>query len=143
LSTLDINFFKKQSKVYLLISATVLAFSLVYQIFTHGIYSTYMNVSFIIPLIFGALISILVYNKKYMPSRISVNLYNASLATFTTFCLIKGVFEIAGTMNSLVNIYLVIGGTLLIASLVTISLNNKYRWCSRFWTTPEILDKKV
>lgn len=119
LFTLDIKYFKKQSIVYLFISIFCILFCLIYEMFSHNVYSSYMRKAFLIPLIFGFCLSIIIYifKLKRFTNRISINLYNASLATFTLYCFIRGVLEIYGTTNSLINLYLVIGTILIILSI--------------------------
>lgn len=121
LSTLAINYSKKQTICYILISLFCLTFGLIYEHFSHDVYSSFMMNAFLIPLIFGGVVSFLIYKGKLHTkiNRISINLYNSSLATFTIYCIIRGVLEIYGTTNALINIYLYIGITLLICSVIS------------------------
>jgi hypothetical protein len=118
---LDTNFLKKQSKIYFVVSIIVLVFSLIYEAFSHEVYSFFMLGAFLIPLIFGFALSklIVLLKLKHMPSRFSVNFYNASIATFTVYSIIKGVLDIYGTTNKLINVYLVVGIICLIISFFT------------------------
>lgn len=119
--TLDINFFKKQSIIYFIISILTFIISIIYELFSHNIISAYMMCSCLIPLIFGALISLLIYKKvlKKIPNRISVNFYNASIATITVFLFVSGILEIAGRANKLISIYIIITILLLLISFLT------------------------
>lgn len=125
---LDINYFKKQSINYIIVSVLCLAFGLIYEIFSHGVYSLYMICAFLIPLIFGFGVSICIYKLKLnrVVDRISINLYNASIATFTTYSIVNGVLEIYGTTNVLVNVYTLIGTILGLLSIVGI-IGSAYR----------------
>jgi hypothetical protein len=83
--------------------------------------------AFLIPLIFGFALSklIVLLKLKHMPSRFSVNLYNASIATFTVYSIIKGVLDIYGTTNKLINAYLVVGMICLIISFFYENIENE------------------
>jgi branched-subunit amino acid transport protein len=81
--------------------------------------------AFLVPLIFGGIISKLIYMQKikYIPNRISNNLYNAGIATFTVYCILRGILEIYGTTNKLINLYIVAGIFCLIASWLSKNIN--------------------
>lgn len=97
---------KKQSKIYLFISIFCIVFAFIYEHFSHGIYSNYMIYAFLIPLIFGFVPSIILTITKKNINRLSMNVYNASVANITLYMLFSGVLEIYGTTNQLINIYL-------------------------------------
>lgn len=110
LSILDTNFLKKQRINYIIISLFTLSFSLIYEAFSHEVYSFYMIFAFTIPLILGACVtSILIIIKKNGVKRLLINIYNAGIATLTFGSLFKGVLEIYGTTNSKVYVYDIIG----------------------------------
>ena len=111
MSTLDTD---KNKIIYLCISILVLVFSIIYEYFSHGVYSTYMIGAFLIPFLFGVLGSSLFKNI----SNISMNLYHSWIATFTIFCIAKGFLEIYGTTNSLINVYLILSGVLFISFII-------------------------
>lgn len=118
MSILDINFFKKQSIVYFFASVFCMLFGLIYEIFSHNVYSNYMIFAFLIPLILGSGISLIIIKNNIRINRISMNLYNASVATFTIYSIFNGVLEIYGTTNNLINIYLYVGLLLIIFSFI-------------------------
>ena len=130
LSTLDIKFFKHLSLIYLIISFICALFSFCYELFSHHVYSNFMIFTFTIPLVFGSLISFLIYqiNPSKIPDKLTIDLYNTSIATFTTYSLIKGVLEIYGTTNFLTNIYLIAGSILLTLSLTSYILTPKINY---------------
>ena len=97
---------KKQSKLYLFISIFCIVFAFIYEHFSHGIYSNYMIYAFLIPLIFGFVPSIILTITKKNINRLSMNVYNASVANITLYMLFSGVLEIYGTTNQLINVYL-------------------------------------
>lgn len=125
--TLDINYFKKQSITYFIASFSCLLFGLIYEYFSHNVYSNYMLFSWLIPFVFGTIVSILIYTlkAKKLPKSSSNNLYNASIATFTFGCIIKGVLDIYGTTNWKIIFYLIAGISLLIASVITYIISLK------------------
>lgn len=108
--TLDINYFKKQTIVYFLISIFLMVFGLIYEQFSHDVYSNYMIYAFAIPQVIGMLPSMLFSFSivKKLPNRTSVNLHNAAIATITVYSIIRGILEIYGTTNSLINWYIYI-----------------------------------
>lgn len=122
MSTLDINNFKKVSFKYLIFSIFCGIFAFIYEMFSHGVYSNNMIFAFLIPLVMGTIMFYLIYItnwNKYI-DYIGYNLYNASIATFTIGSIIKGVLEIYGTTNSLINMYFIIGFVLLVISILFI-----------------------
>lgn len=112
LSTLDI---RKVRKNYLIYSLFLLIFSLIYESFSHGVYSNYMIFSFLIPFIYGYCGSFLI--TKYA-SKIGNTLYNLGVVTLSVGCVIKGILEIYGTTNRLLYVYIVIGLMLVILGIV-------------------------
>lgn len=125
LSILDNKYLKKQRKIYLIISIICLIFSLIYEHFSHEVYSFYMISAFLIPLILGSVVSTLLSMKNIRVSRISNNLYNASVATFTIYFVMRGFLEIYGTTNSIINIYPIVGIILLFVSIILKVINRQ------------------
>ena len=117
---LDIKKSKKEMIKYLFISIFFLIFSIVYESFSHDVYSNYMMYAFVIPLILGTLIYGIIYifelNKSF--NEFGMKLYNSSIITFTLGSIMKGVLEIYGTTNKLTIIYLIIGIITLIISII-------------------------
>ena len=114
--TLSISDIKKQGKVYLIASTACVIFAIIYEAFSHGVYSNYMIFAFLIPLVCGATISYILYfiNRKdisLLPSKFGNNLYNAAVATLTFGSIFNGVLEIYGTTNAKVYVYLVARNT--------------------------------
>ena len=109
MSTLDIK--KEQARFYIYTLSCII-FSFIYEIFSHGVLSFYMILSFIFPLI--GLIDILILKKINIKSH---NLFKSSLLTFTLYFILKGILEIYGTTNKLISFYLIFGFSLLIISI--------------------------
>ena len=105
MSILDI---KKENIVLILMTVITLVFSIIYELFSFGVYSFYMMFAFIIPLIsIGINLLLIKYNIGI--GKVSYNLFLASILTFTTMFLIKGILDIYGTSNILVIVYLIVG----------------------------------
>ena len=117
LSILDI---RRRVKTYLFMTIFVMLFGIIYEMFSHGVYSNYMIFAFLIPLIFGVLIFKLIEIFKVKISLISVSFYNLAIISLTIGCIIKGFLDIYGTTNDLIYIYLISSGILLSISLITI-----------------------
>ena len=115
---------KKQSKMYLIFSLFCLVFGLIYEYFSHNVYSNYMMYAFLIPLYFGSFISYVIYKFNLKTNYISNSLYNASIITFTVGSIIKGVLDIYGTTNQLIIFYLIGGVILIIGSLASYIVKN-------------------
>lgn len=109
LSTLDIK--KEQTRFYIYTLSCII-FSFIYEIFSHGVLSYFMILSFIFPLI--GLIEIIILKKINIKSH---SLFKSSLLTFTLYFILKGILEIYGTTNKLITIYLILGFSLLIISM--------------------------
>ena len=124
---LDTKFFKKQAKIYLLFSAFCCLFGIIYEIFSHNVYSYYMLLSFLIPLILGFLPSYIFYTLKFknVANKHSITLYNCSILTFTLASIIKGILDIYGTTNKLIYVYLIAGLILIISSFFLILISKK------------------
>ena len=111
LYTLDTD---KNRIIYLSISIFVLLFSIIYEFFSHGVYSYFMIGAFLVPLIFGVIGGSFI--KKI--SIISINFYHSFIATLTMFCITKGFLDIYGTTNPLIYVYLVVSVLLFILTIV-------------------------
>lgn len=116
LSILDI---KEQGIKYIIATLFCILFAMIYEFFSHNVYSNFMIFAFVIPLLFGVIVSFAIYftKTKNLPSNIEFSLYNASIATFTIGSIIQGVLEIYGTTNGKVYLYLIVGIILLVASI--------------------------
>ena len=120
LCILDTNYFKKQFITYFIVTILCILFGYIYEVFSHEVYSNYMIYAFTVPLVLGQFPSTLFAFGliKRTPNRISLNLYNAGVATLTIYSLLKGILEIYGTTNSLIIWYLYIGIALMTVGLV-------------------------
>ena len=95
---------------YLEAAAACALVGLVYELFSHGVWSAYMAFGFTVPLILGALPNFLIWLAgAKAPKAAAEILYACGVATLTAGCLLKGVLVIYGTTNTLIRLYLLIG----------------------------------
>lgn len=106
---------------YLFSALPCLIFALVYERFSHGIFSAYMGFAFLIPLLGGALPACALARSRRirLPRRAETWLYAAGLAALTVGSLFQGALDIYGTTSRLVRGYWLAGAVLLFAALVS------------------------
>lgn len=146
-------------KGYVGISSFLLLFGIIYEQFSHEVYSWYMMGAFLIPLAGGAFPAFLfnrnglLLNKRhYVPEMQNCagmnhvandqtrrenkpghtssligekTVYRCGLATLTVGSIMKGILDIYGTTNRLINLYWIVGGILLVTGAVIIIWKNK------------------
>lgn len=128
MSILDINrSIIKSIVVYFCIAIFTLIFAKVYSIFSHGVYSKYMDLMFLYPLIGGAFIHVLLLlftiNINYMKYRIYFNIYNSGIALLTVGSLLHGILEIAGTSSEYIVYYSILGWIAVSVGIISFILN--------------------
>ncbi len=119
----------KQRKKYMLwhFNAAVFfaVFGMVYELFSHGVFSPYMAFAFTIPLVAGGILqSILLKTKVRIPD-LALRLWNYAIALLTVGSIWKGVLDIYGTTNRLIVYYPIFGGILLLLAVVQFILKKK------------------
>ena len=119
----------KQRKKYILwhfIAAVFFAvFGMIYELFSHGVFSPYMAFAFTIPLVAGGILqSILLKTKVRIPD-LALRLWNYAIALLTVGSIWKGVLDIYGTTNRLIVYYPIFGGILLLLAVVQFILKKK------------------
>ena len=108
--------------VYLAISLFCLVFGVVYEHFSHGVYSNAMVYAFVYPLCLGAFPFFTVCafgggrTERIVPSGASARLWAYGVATLTVGSILSGVLEIYGTDSDLLIVYPIAGATLLLAA---------------------------
>jgi len=103
LSILDI---KKIRKNYLIYGIVLVLFALIYESFSHGVYSNYMIFAFLIPLIYGFGGSFLLRDGA---SKFGNMFYNFGIITISVGSVFKGILDIYGTTNDLLYVYVIVG----------------------------------
>ena len=101
----------KTAFIYLLVALFCVFFGVVYELFSHQVYSFYMIYAFVFPLVGGTLPFFILSLKqiKIYPSILARNFYHSSIATFTMGSIVQGVLNIYGTTNVLSRYYWIIG----------------------------------
>ena len=102
-------------------------FAAVYEAFSHGVYSYFMLFAFAIPLVMGVLPYTLLLIKEKYPDRIFLNLWNSAIAALSMGSVFAGVLAIYGTTNSLIIVYPIAGGVLMLLSLISLLIGKKPR----------------
>lgn len=93
-------------------------FSVVYEHFSHGVYSNFMIWLFLFPLVLGALpFAAVKLLHLPTPAYFAENTYNSGVATLTVGSCLAGVFEIYGAPSAYVRWYWIVGGILVIVGL--------------------------
>lgn len=93
----------KGALCYSLIALFCLVVFIIYNLFSHGVYSPFMTWLFLWPLVLGVLPCLILHLMKRLPrpSRFAINAYNSGVAAITVSSLLRGIFEIAGTASPL------------------------------------------
>ncbi len=101
----------------LIVSLFFLAFGLIYEYHSFGVYSAYMYGAFMIPLIFGALVFTVLRlaGTGAYASGAAGDLYLSGVITLTVYSVMKGALLIYGTENPLISVYLFSGAALMAA----------------------------
>lgn len=115
---------KKELIWYLIFTMFILLFGYVYELFSHNVNSYYMEYAFLIPLLGFTIFGLLLFFKikTNSTSRVIISL---SIITFTLYSILKGVLEIYGTTNKLINIYIVLGVILLLIGVLLLIFKRK------------------
>ena len=119
LSTLDIKNIKKKKNIFLILSIVCLAIGIIYETFSHNVYSAFMLGAWAIPLIMGVILPMILLKLKLkMPTYLENELWNLSIATLTFGSFFNGFLEIYGTTNQKIFIYWLVGGTFFVISFL-------------------------
>ena len=124
MSTSDIEIHRRRALktafVYLLISIFCALFGGVYEFFANGVMSFRMVYAFAIPLVGGTLpfLCMGVFGMQPYPAAVLIGYHNCAVATFTLGTLLWGALDIYGTSNVLVQIYYMVGISLLIGEVI-------------------------
>ena len=102
-------------------------FGAVYEFFSHQVYSMFMLLAFLVPLLGGVLpLSLLIESdESRRPGVLCRCLYGSAVAVFTAGCLFQGILEIYGTTSYLSRFYWISGALLLLPALLIYALQLK------------------
>lgn len=117
----------KAVRVYFIITLFCVIFGIIYEHFSHGVYSVFMIFMFLIPLLGGILPFAVLALMKIVPypDRVSFNLWNSGVATLTVGSCVKGVLDIYGTTSDFVIFYPTVGFLFILAGIVTFACRLK------------------
>ena len=108
---------------YLWISLFCLIFSLIYEFFSHGVYSSFMVLLFLFPLLLGAVPFSLLARTGILPPDAVRRDYHAGIATLATGSCLTGVLAIYGTTSPYVSVYWIVGLFLLLSGMIRFLLS--------------------
>lgn len=118
----------KKHLLYNIIGSAFLAlFGAVYEIFSHGVYSYFMIYAFAIPLVMGVLPYAILLLKDKSPDNRFLKLWNTAIAVLSTGSVFAGVLAIYGTTNSLIIVYPIVGGILMLLSFASLFIKKRPR----------------
>ncbi|MGN0480861.1 MAG: hypothetical protein ACI4EV_04760 [Lachnospiraceae bacterium] len=107
----------KAAAGYGIVSALVAAFGAVYEHFSFGVYSNSMIYAFSVTFFACIMCLLLLRSKKEVRvCRLSLSLWNISLAVLTVGMIVKGILDIYGIEHELVIFYPIAGVLLIIIS---------------------------
>ena len=91
----------------------------VYEFFSHQVYSPFMYLLFMIPLVLGVVPNLVakMTGKTFLESEDAQAAYKMGVLTFIFGSFLKGVFDIYGTSSVYPTLYLPVGAVLLVAAL--------------------------
>jgi hypothetical protein len=109
----------KKALTYSFASALTAVFGLIYELFSHGVYSYYMIYAFLFLLVGGTCVQLhLAFNSRRLPCRLASDLFESGIITLTVGSLFSSVLEIYGTTNALTAVYWAVGAALTAAGIL-------------------------
>lgn len=119
----------KCALLYLITSILCALFGGIYELFSHGVYSFFMIYAFAYPLVLGALPYLVLglVGKTISLYYLGHQIYSLGIATLTLGSIVKGVLDIYGTTNILTHFYWWIGGALVLAGVLVLSVKMRKR----------------
>ncbi|MGI6217582.1 MAG: hypothetical protein ACOYIK_08225 [Coriobacteriales bacterium] len=110
--------FNKLAKKYLFATLGCALFSIVYELFSHDVYSNWMIWMFAVPLFMGAIPSLLMDRSgKQSRSVSSQKAWGSAVLTLVLGFCISGVLEIYGTTSPYVIVYWIAAAAMIVISI--------------------------
>ena len=104
---------------YAIIALICLAIGIVYEVFSHGVWSVFMIGAFAIPLVLGVIPNLVIgFGNLKTPDMASETLYACGIATLTLGSMLKGALDIFGTTNTLLDYYWMVGGAFTLLGII-------------------------
>ena len=109
---------------YSILTIFFLVFSRIYESFSFGETALHMHYRFVVPLVGGVILALLL---KIIPNlgRISLNLWNSSVAVLTTGMLFRGIVNLSGRSTTLDQPYWYVGIAFALLAIVSLFLQKK------------------
>lgn len=105
--------------LYLAAAVFFLITGVVYEMFSHQVYSAYMVFAFMIPLLLGVLpMALALLFRKRIPGRSPMQLYAGGVMMLTMTSVIKGILDIYGTNNSKLIIMLLTAVLMIVVAVI-------------------------
>lgn len=119
MSTYKLNQNKAEILFYAVESLLTLVIGAVYELFSHQVYSPFMYLMFMIPLLLGVLpnLAARLLDKSFITSKDAKAAYKLGVLTLIFGSFLKGVLDIYGTSSVYPILYLPVAGLLLIVAL--------------------------
>lgn len=119
MSTYKLNQNKAELIFYVVESLLALVIGAVYELFSHQVYSPFMYLMFMIPLLLGVLpnLAARLLDKSFITSKDAKAAYKLGVLTLIFGSFLKGVLDIYGTSSVYPILYLPVAGLLLIVAL--------------------------
>ena len=92
-------------------------FGMIYEVFSHEVYSYWMIYAFLFPLTAGLVLILAALKCKLPPGRKFLNAFNSASATLALGSIAAGVVSIYGSTNVLVKVYPIAGALMLLTAL--------------------------
>jgi hypothetical protein len=126
LSTYKLNQNKAELIFYAVESIVVLIIGAVYELFSHQVYSPFMYLMFMIPLLLGVLpnLAARILDKSFITSKDARATYKLGILTLIFGSFLKGVLDIYGTSSVYPVLYIPAAIVLIIVAL---GLENYYK----------------
>ena len=117
----------QEKRMYITAAVGTALFAAVYEFFSHQVYSMFMLLAFLVPLLGGVLpLSLLAgTDEKKHPGILCRCLYGSAVAVLTVGCIFRGILEIYGTTSYLGIFYWIAGAMLLLPALVLYAVQLK------------------
>ena len=119
MSTYKANHHKQDILFYTVASISTLVIGTVYEYFSHQVYSPFMYLLFLIPLLLGLAPNLLAQklHKYFLRSENAKAAYKMGVLTLIFGSFLKGVFDVYGTHSVYPSFYLPVGLLLLLVAL--------------------------
>ncbi len=126
MSTSDNKKYQVQVVIHLSVAIFCALFGVIYEKFSHNIYSYYMIYAFAVPLVCGAFpYAILALRGTRVPNERAIRFWNSAIATFTVGSVFRGVLDLYGSTNKLSVVYPIAGAVLVVLTIVSLIRGRK------------------